>query len=98
MKWNDVKLEVGKVYYLKVKEDYYMTTSETSNWLFKKSKPTCNHDKITTCSLCICLDDKYIGTHCGRICNDDEVLLIKRADANHLAIWNRTLNDNVEIE
>ena len=98
MKWNDVKLEVGKVYYLKVKEDYYEATSETSVWLFKKSKPTCSNDTITTCSASMCLDEGYIGTHCIRVCNDDEVLLIKRADANHLAIWNRTLNDNVEIE
>lgn len=90
-------LEIGKVYYLRVKEDDYMTTNETSDWLFKKGK-TVIHDTITACSSCICLDDEYIGTICTRVCNDDEILWIKCANANHIAIWNRTFNDNLKIE
>lgn len=77
-------LEVGRLYIVK--------TAYGSHWLFRKA----NDFAITSCTMAICLDDNYIGGS-GRVCNDSQVVYIKPSNANYEAMWNRTLNENIEM-
>lgn len=82
-------LDEGKIYIVKVNSD--------NVWLFKKYRGVLHADKRTGCSLALCLEDmdKYIEE--GYICRDNEIVWIKPANENHIAIWNREFNDNVEL-
>lgn len=82
-------LEDGKIYLVK-------TTSDCL-WLFKKYRGVLYADRRTSCSHALCLEDmdKYIE-ECY-ICHDSEIVWIKPANKNYIAIWNRTFNDNVEL-
>lgn len=78
-------LEVGKLYV--VKTSHY-------TWLFKKSA---GH-YITTCSRCVCLDDTTLFEDYGTVCGDDNIVWIKPASRNYIVVWNRILNDNVNLD
>lgn len=81
-------LEEGKIYLLK--------TTHGSVWLFKKYSE-CFRNKMTSCYRSICIDDMYKTNSVGYVCRDDEIMWIKPASENYIAIWNREFNDNVEL-
>ena len=81
-------LEEGKVYLVK--------TTLGSVWLFKKYSE-CFRNKITSCSCSICLDDMYKTNSVCYICDNSDIVYIKEASENYIAIWNRAFNDNVEL-
>lgn len=81
-------MKEGKVYLVKI--------TYGSVWLFKKHIGICS-DKITGCNSALCLDDMFKVNHDGYVCRDDEIMLIKPANENYIAIWNRAFNDNVEL-
>ena len=87
-------LEIGKVYYVKVH-----VCGHEKHWLFKKCASTrvAAGDRITSCRYCICLDTGYSNINATAICHDASVIEIKPANRNHIAIWNRTFNDNIEM-
>ena len=75
-------LEEGKIYIVKV---------DSGNvWLFKKYRGMLHADKQAGCSHALCLEEGYI-------CRDSEIVWIKPANENYLAIWNRVFNDNIEL-
>lgn len=82
-------LEEGKIYL--VKED------SGNLWLFKKYLGRFI-DKITGCNGALCLDDMYKSNSKSYICNDSEIMYIKKANENYIAIWNREFNDNIELQ
>lgn len=82
-------LEEGKIYLLK--------TTRGSVWLFKKYLRFFS-DKISGCSCALCLYDMYKAIEEGYICSDSEIVWIKPANENFIAIWNREFNDNIEME
>ena len=88
-------LEIGKVYYVEVDGFLGMT-----HWLFKKDVtcPRTNIEAITSCRFCMRID----GNHCNyggasHVCGDAAIKVLKPANPNYIAIWNRTFNDNIEI-
>jgi hypothetical protein len=83
-------LEEGKVYLVK--------TTRGSIWLFKKYLGIHFRNKITGCHGALCLDDMYKTNEEGYVCRDDEIMWIKPANENYLAIWNRVFNDNIDIK
>lgn len=88
-------LEIGKVYYTEVDCD------GLDHWLFKKdvASPKTNVEAITSCRYCMCLDNNhrnYGGA--SHVCDDADIKVLKPANPNYIAIWNRTFNDNIEIE
>lgn len=86
----EVVLEDGKVYLVKV--------NSGNLWLFKKYRGMLHSDKRTGCYHSLCLEDmdKYIEE--GYVCRDSEIVWIKPANENYIAIWNRAFNDNVELQ
>ena len=82
-------LEEGKIYIVKV--------NSCNVWLFKKYRGVLHADKRTGCSCALCLEDmdKYRGE--GYVCRDSEIVWIKIANENYIAIWNRVFNDNIEL-
>lgn len=82
-------LEEGKIYFVKTISDCV--------WLFKKYTGRFR-DKITGCNSALCLDDMYKSYDEGYVCNDSEIVYIKKANENYIAIWNREFNDNIEME
>lgn len=82
-------LKEGKVYLLK--------TTRGSVWLFKKYLGHYFRNHIAGCNMALCLDDMYKTNNDGYVCRDDEIMLIKPASENYIAIWNRAFNDNVEL-
>lgn len=81
-------LEEGKIYIVKV---------DSGNvWLFKKHYGLYS-DKTTSCDCAVCLEDMYITNDEGYICHDSEIIWIKPANENYIAILNRVFNDNVEL-
>ena len=81
-------LEEGKIYLLK--------TARGSVWLFKKYLGFFS-DKISGCSHALCLDDMYKAIEAGYVCRDSEIVWIKQANENYIAIWNRVFNDNIAL-
>jgi hypothetical protein len=82
-------LEEGNIYIVKV--------NSGNVWLFKKYKGMYNCDKQTGCSRSLCLTDMYRSVEESYICRNNEIVWIKPANENYLAIWNRVFNDNVEL-
>ena len=82
-------LEEGKIYLVKV-------SASNSCWLFKKYRGRFS-DKITGCSKAVCLGDMYMCHEGGYVCSNSEIVYIKDANENYLAIWNRVFNDNIEL-
>jgi hypothetical protein len=82
-------LEEGKIYIVKV--------NSGSVWLFKKYRGILYDDKQTGCSHALCLDDMYKAIEVGYVCRDNEIVFLKKANENYIAIWNRAFNDNVEL-
>lgn len=80
-------LEEGNIYIVKV--------NSGNVWLFKKYKGMYNCDKQTGCFNSLCLEDmdKYAGE--GYVCRDSEIVWIKPANENYIAIWNREFHDNI---
>lgn len=78
-------LEDGRLYIVK--------TDSNSHWLFRKK----DNLFITSRYMSICLNDNYIGSGEGYVCEDSQVIDIKHASSNYEAMWNRTFNDNVEM-
>ena len=76
-------LEEGKIYLVK--------TTRGSVWLFKKYLGLFSH-KITGCNRALCLDDMCKSNEEGYVCNDSEIMYIKKANENYIAIWNRAFN------
>ena len=77
-------LEEGKIYLVKV---------NTGNvWLFKKYTYMLIADKKTCCSRALCLTDMYKSEEEDYVCNDWEIVWVKPANENHIAIWNRVFN------
>lgn len=83
-------LEEGKIYIVKV--------NSGNVWLFKKYRGMLHADKQTGCSHSLCLEDMYKAIEEGYVCRDSEIVWIKPANENYIAIWNRAFNDNVEME
>ena len=81
-------LEEGKIYIVKV--------SGGSVWLFKK-RYGLHSDRTTGCNCAICLEDMYTTHDEGYVCRDSEIVWIKIANENYIAIWNRVFNDNIEL-
>ena len=83
-------LEEGKIYRVKVNSD--------NEWLFKKYRGALHADKQTGGLNALCLEDmdKYLGE--GYICRDNEIVWIKPANENYIAIWNRAFNDNIALQ
>ena len=81
-------LEEGKIYIVKV--------SSGNVWLLKKHYGLYS-DRIAGCNCAVCLEDMYT-THCEcYVCRDSEIVWIKPANENYIAIWNRVFNDNIEL-
>lgn len=79
-------LEEGNLYVVKSKFSGW-------TWLFKKR----NGANITNHVGSICLDDMYINSVEGFVCEDNDIEYLKPANENYIAIWNREFNDNVEL-
>ena len=87
-------LEIGKVYYVDIDCD------GLDHWLFKKdvASPKTHVNAITSCRYCMCLDNGYLNNgNASHLCNDMEIKVLKPANLNYIAIWNRTFNDNIEM-
>lgn len=82
-------LEIGKIYIVKV--------NSGNVWLFKKYRGVFHADKLTSCSQALCLEDMYKGIEGGYVCRDNQIVYLKEANENYLAIWNRTFNENIEM-
>lgn len=82
-------LEEGKIYRVKV--------NSGNVWLFKKYRCILYADKRTGCYNALCLEDMYKAIGEGYVCRDSEIVWIKPANENYLAIWNRVFNDNIEM-
>ena len=82
-------LEEGKIYIVKV--------NSGNVWLFKKHYGL-HSDKITCCNCAVYLEDMYTTNDEGYICRDSEIVNLKLANVNYIAIWNRVFNDNIEME
>ena len=82
-------LEEGKIYLVK--------TTYENVWLFKKHLGLFS-DKITGCHGALCIDDTYKTDEEGYICNDSDIVWIRPANENYIAIWNREFNDNIELQ
>ena len=82
-------LEEGKIYIVKV---------DSGNvWLFKKNRYAVYPDEKTGHSRALCLEDMYKSKDEGFVCRNNAIVWIKPADENHIAIWNRVFNDNIEL-
>lgn len=93
--WNANNLEIGKIYYVKIDKN------GLDHWLFKKdvASPRTHVDAITSCRYCMCLDGDHRNYgSASHVCNDDEILDLRIANPNYIAIWNRTFNDNIGME
>ena len=87
-------LEIGKVYYVEVDGDGF------DHWLFKKDvvSPITSINAIASCRYCMCLDNGYRNNGgASRLCRNTDIKVLKPANLNHIAIWNRVFNDNIEI-
>ena len=82
-------LEEGKIYLVKV--------NSGNLWLFKKYLGRFSN-KITGCNRALCLDDMYKSNEGGYVCFDGDIMYIKKANENYIAIWNRVFNDNIELQ
>ncbi len=82
-------LEEGKIYIVKV--------NSGNVWLFKKYRGMLHNDKQTGCSHALCIEDMGKYTEEGYVCRDSEIVWLKLANENYIAIWNREFNDNVEL-
>ena len=78
-------LEIGKLYVVKTNIGNY--------WLFKKNA----NRWITGCSQALRLNDMDCWYSSTYICDDSQIEWIKPANRNHIVIWNRMFNDNVEM-
>ena len=76
---------------------YLVKTTCGSVWLFKKYRGVLHADKRTGCSCALCLEDMDKYREEGYVCSDSEIMWIKPASENYIAIWNRAFNDNVEL-
>lgn len=86
-------LEIGKVYYVEIS-----SFMGFRHWLFKKDSPRYNYDVITSCRRCICLDNGYMNRgNASHVCCDDDIMVIKPANRNYIALWNKKFNDNIEL-
>lgn len=83
-------LEEGKIYLVK--------TTHGHVWLFKKYLGRHFSNKITGCHGALCLDDMFKSNDEGYVCNDSEIMYLKNANNNYLAIWNREFDDNIELQ
>lgn len=81
-------LEEGKIYLVKTTSNY--------RWLFKKEL-TC-FDMITSCRMGMCLKSDYYSVDAQYICTDNAIVDICLANENQIAMWNKTFNDNVELQ
>ena len=81
-------LEDGKIYIVKV--------NSGSVWLFKK-RYGLHSDRIAGCNCAVCLEDMYTTHDECYVCRDSEIVWIKPANENYIAIWNRVFNDNIEL-
>lgn len=82
-------LEEGKIYLVKV--------NSGNLWLFKKYSGVLHSYGRTSCSHALCLEDMYKFIEEGYVCRDSEIVWIKPANENHIPIWNRVFNDNIEL-
>ena len=82
-------LEDGKIYLVNV--------NSGNLWLFKKYRGVLHADKQTGCLNALCLEDMDKYREEGYVCSDIEIMWIKPASENYIAIWNRAFNDNVEL-
>ena len=82
-------LEEGKIYIVKVDSD--------NVWLFKKIRYAVYPDEKTGHSRALCLKDMYKSEEEGFVCHNNEIVWIKKANENYIAIWNRVFNDNIEL-
>ena len=82
-------LEEGKIYLVKTTRDIV--------WLFKKYRGILYAEKRTGCSHALCLEGMYKYIEEGYVCSDSQIVWIKPANENYIAIWNREFNDNVEL-
>jgi hypothetical protein len=66
-------------------------------WLFKKYRGILRADQQTGCFNSLCLEDmdEYPGE--SYVCRDSEIVWLKPANKNYIAMWNRVFNDNVEL-
>lgn len=80
-------LEIGKVYLLELKNG--------ERWLFEKARPRIIPDAITSCGYCMCLDG-FTDIYGGVVCGNDRIKQIRNANANYIAMWNRTFPDNIK--
>lgn len=83
-------LEEGKIYLVK--------TTRGSIWLFKKYRGMLHNDKQAGCSHALCIEDMNRYTEEGYVCRDSEIMWIKPANENYIAIWNRAFNDNIALQ
>lgn len=81
-------LEEGKIYLVK--------TTRGSFWLFKKYLGFFS-DRISGCSCAVCLEDMYATHDEGYVCCDSEIVWIKNANENYIAMWNSVFNYNIEL-
>lgn len=82
-------MEEGKIYIVKV--------NSGNVWLFKKFIDMFGAGRKTSCSRALCLKDMYKTNDGGYICCDSEIVYLKDANENYIAIWNREFNDNIEL-
>lgn len=82
-------LEEGNIYIVKL--------FNGSVWLFEKSIYEVYSDKRTSYSRAFCLKDMYKSKDEGFVCRNNAIVWIKPANDNHIAIWNRVFNDNIEL-
>ena len=82
-------LEEGKIYIVK--------TISGSTWLFKKCTKEFG-DKICGRSDSLCIDTMCCLYGSGYVCCDNEVVYVKPANENYIAMWNRVFNDNVVLK
>lgn len=80
-------LEEGNIYIVKV--------NRGDVWLFKKCRCGLLTDIKTGCYQALCLEDMFKSRVRGYVCSDSQVVWIKPANENYIAIWNREFNDNI---
>lgn len=71
-------LEEGKIYLVK--------TTRGCVWLFKKYLGHHFSNNITGCHGALCLDDMYKTNEKGYVCNNSEIVYLKNANENYIAI------------
>lgn len=76
---------------------YLVKTSSNNTWLFKKLSHGRDNGNKTGCSCALCLTDMYKSEEPSYVCHNNEIKYLKEANANHIAIWNREFDDNVEL-